>query len=207
LDSSGNLYRGKREVGLGADLSYKGEDPEAYAGRYFKRTNIGVDDWTDLIGLTRTLDEAPPETYVEQVRQVANVEEWMLYFALETLVDNQETALSNGSGGHGVGDDYFLYRGVQDTRFLLLPYDLDTILGEGTGSERIDDGLFRMATVRVLNTFMKHPEFAPIYHATLRRLADTVFSEEQFAPLIERTLSGLASETSCFNLQKQPAVS
>ncbi len=191
-DSAGNLYRGKRMSGLGADLSYEGEDPDPYRENYFKRTNTGVDDWTDLIGLTRVLDEAPPETYVEDVRQVANVEEWMLYFALETLVDNQETNLANGNQGMGAGDDYFLYRGVEDPRFLLLPYDLDSILGEGTALERIDDGLFRMTSVKVLNTFMKHPEFAPIYHATLRRLSETLFDPARFGALLERTLEGLA---------------
>jgi len=39
--------------------------------------------------------------------------------AVNTLIDNDETALANG-----VGDDYALYRGAGDTRFLALPYDL-----------------------------------------------------------------------------------
>jgi len=32
----------------------------------------------------------------------------------------------------GMGDDYFMYCGVADPRFVLIPHDLDTILDEGT---------------------------------------------------------------------------
>jgi len=32
----------------------------------------------------------------------------------------------------GIGDDYYLYRGVADPRFVLIPHDLDTILGRET---------------------------------------------------------------------------
>ena len=39
----------------------------------------------------------------------------MKYMAVNTLLDNTETCLANG-----VGDDYALYRGTNDTRFLAL---------------------------------------------------------------------------------------
>src|SRR5207302_2601443 len=58
--------------------------------------------------------------YVNDVQQRLNVEEWMKYMAINTLLDNNETCLANG-----VGDDYALYRGAIDTRFLALPYDLE----------------------------------------------------------------------------------
>lgn len=193
-DSSGNLYRGIRLTGIGADLHFEGEDPDPYRENYFKRTNTGEDDWSDLIELTRALDESPDETYVEDVLRRANIDEWMIYFAVEALVDNRETNLANGANGTGQGDDYFLYTGVTDPRSLLLPYDLDSILGEGTSSERIDDSLFRMTEVRVLDRLVKHPYFAPRYYAALQRMLDTVFREAQFVPLLEQVLGTLADE-------------
>ncbi|MCP5522620.1 MAG: lamin tail domain-containing protein [Verrucomicrobiales bacterium] len=190
-DSSGNLYRGIRLTGNGADLHYEGEDPDPYRENYFKRTNTSEDDWTDLIELTRVLDETPDDTYEQAVLSHANLEEWMLYFAVETLVDNRETNLANGNRGTGEGDDYFLYTGVLDPRALILPYDLDSILGEGTTSERIDRELFQMTAVGVLDRLMKHPHFAPLYYAALDRMLDRTFSEAQFVPLIEQVLTGM----------------
>lgn len=195
LDSSGNLYRGIRLRAPGADLHFEGEDPAPYRENYFKRTNVSADDWSDLIRLTRTLDREPDATYAAAVRSLVNVEEWMLYFALETLVDNKETNLANGNNGDGEGDDYFLYFGVEDPRAQLLPYDLDTILGQGDTAGRVDDSLWRMNANPVLRRFMTHPDFAPVYFATLQQLADSVFAPERFAALVEHTLADLAPES------------
>lgn len=190
-DSSGNLYRGIRLEGAGADLHYEGDDPSPYRANYFKRTNTSEDDWTDLIELTRVLDRTPDADYVAEVRRVADVEKWMLYFAIETLVDNRETNLANGSNGTGQGDDYFLYRGVEDPRFVLLPYDLDTILNQGGSAGRVTDGLFRMTVVPVLNRFLREPEFTRLYYRTLKQLAETVLAPATFEPLIDHALGGL----------------
>ena len=190
-DSSGNLYRGIRLAGDGADLHFEGEQPDPYRLNYFKRTNNSQDDWSDLIRLTRVLDTEPEVTYAAAVREVVNVDEWMLYFAVETLVDNRETNLANGNNGTGEGDDYFLYAGVDDPRSQLVPYDLDTILGQGDTSGRVEDGLFRMATGRVVGRFIQHPEFVPIYYATLQRLAESVLAPAEFDPLTDQVLGGL----------------
>ena len=195
LDPSGNLYRGIRLRAPGADLHFEGEDPAPYRENYFKRTNVSEDDWTDLIGLTRVLDREPEATYPAAVRARVNVEEWMLYFALETLVDNRETNLANGNNGDGEGDDYFLYFGKDDPRAQLLPYDLDTLLGQGDTAGRVNDSLWRMNANPVLRRFMTHPEFTSVYFRTLKHLADTVFAPEVFPRLVERTLDGLAPES------------
>ncbi len=191
LDSSGNIYRGIRLVGKGADLHYEGEDPTPYRLNYFKHTNTSEDDWTDLIELTRVFDKTPDADYVTEVQRVVNVEAWMLYFAVETLVDNRETNLANGANGTGEGDDYFLYRGVTDRRFRVLPYDLDTILGQGTSSARVDDSLFRMRAVTTMDRFIRQPEFVRVYYRTLKRLCDTTFSDAQLGLLLDQILTGL----------------
>ncbi len=194
LDSSGNLYRGIRLRAPGADLHYEGESPDPYRENYFKRTNVSEDDWTDLIRLTRVLDREPAATYAAAVRQWVNIEEWMLYFALETLVDNKETNLANGNNGDGEGDDYFLYFGVADPRAQLLPYDLDTLLGQGDTAGNVTDSLWRMNVNPVLRRFMTHPEFAPLYFRTLDCLVETIFAPEAFSTLVDRTLEGLAPD-------------
>jgi len=50
----------------------------------------------------------------------------MKYFAVNVLLGNQENSLGNGSG-----DDFALYRGTRDPRFVLLAYDMDAVMGRG----------------------------------------------------------------------------
>ena len=59
--------------------------------------------------------------------QTININEWLDYFAVNTLIGNQETTLATG-----FGDDYALYRGVTDARFQLAAHDMDTTSGWAT---------------------------------------------------------------------------
>ena len=68
------------------------------------------------------LNNTPDSNYTAAVSQVANVREWMTYFAVLSLMEYSETSL-----GCGEGDDYALYRGLLDPRFQILSHDFDTI--------------------------------------------------------------------------------
>ncbi|MFO1460558.1 MAG: lamin tail domain-containing protein [Verrucomicrobiota bacterium] len=192
-DPNGNLYRGIRDVFPGnpkADLAWHGPDFSSYTNAYFKRNHTTENDWRDLVRLVDVLNNAPDATYPDAVRQVADVEEWMRYFALNTLMGNQETALATG-----YGDDFALYAGVADPRVRLLAYDMDSVLGSGTRNTTYADGLFRMFgsgnhRIPTLERLLKHPEFAPIYYRELRSLADTVFAPERMNPVLDQLAGG-----------------
>jgi hypothetical protein len=187
LDSAGNLYRVD-----GGNLNYLGEDPNTYRTYmvsgyvyrlYTKKTNSSDDDWTDLIGLTRVLNTTPDNNYVQAVRSVANVEEWVRYFAVNMLVGNSETALGTGSEG-----DCALYRGVVDPRFLLLDRDFNAMVGTGGGVDRN----IRCATNQpAVYRFLKTPEFASKYYAELQHQADTTFATANVNALIEQFMGGV----------------
>ncbi len=197
LDPNGNSYRGIRNVdshttGV-ADFGWNGANPmiAAYTNAYFKQNNEVQNDWSDLISLIGVLNVIPgyssAATYVADVQRVINVDEWMRYMAANTLLDNQETCLANG-----VGDDYALYRGAIDTRFLALSYDMDTIMGQGSGGVgpfSTSDSLFRMFALPTMDRFMKTPEFAPVYFKNLKNLAETTFSPAQMNVLLDQLLN------------------
>ncbi|HYV30380.1 MAG TPA: CotH kinase family protein, partial [Candidatus Binatia bacterium] len=202
LDTAGNVYRGIRvdpNVAY-ANFNYYGPDksscivaPACYTSLYFKQNNNSEDDWSDIIGIcfalsTNTLDAQ----YSAAVHRVLDVTNWMLYFAVNTLVDNRETALSNGEG-----DDYAMYRSGVDGRFRLMGYDTDTIIGQGDSPGSVTAGLFRMTntppsgldrTNTAIIRFITWPEFTPIYYGTLKRLIETTFSADQFNPMLDRLL-------------------
>lgn len=222
-DSSGNLYRGVRlfegtttggtSIPNAADFSKivpGGTETKSlvdlYKLNYKKQTNTAENIWTDLIGLTDALAKGHSSSlatgaitydadYVSSVRAVADVEEWMRWFAVNTMVDNNETNLSNGDG-----DDFNFYFGLTDPRCKLMPYDLDTILGGGDSAGSTSASLFRMVArgsgaATPMNAFMKHPEFAPIYFGALKKLLDGPFKPANFDPLVQQTLGGLVSQS------------
>jgi hypothetical protein len=188
-DGNGNIYKAAYASGWNADLTYLGTDPAdyEYAG-YFKLTNEAENDWTDLYDLTWVLDNEPDATYVEEVNRILYVEQWLRWFALNTIVGNNENGLATG-----VGDDYRMYRPMEDPRFQLLIHDLDTILHVAHEEPPIDRSIFYVAdrgAMPLLDQFIKHPAFVSLYYNQLIDLIETVCAPENFDPLIEQVLGG-----------------
>ena len=190
-DAAGNAYRVSwTRLGDTEDMfDYRGEDPSAYARLYSKATNASEDDWTDLIDMLRivgTNDLFSAAT----VRGAIDVEQWMNYLGVMALLNNQET-----SPNRGANDDYFLYAGVNDSRFQLVPHDLDTVLGQGdtwgdpagTIFGSAGEGSHHARSFNISN-IMYAPEFEPIYYRALQRLLDTTFSEDEFSATLAQTL-------------------
>lgn len=179
-DAEGNVYLCRRP---NTDLAYLGTNWQTYAGwGYEKNTQEDENDWSDLIHLTDVLNNAPSNTYSSSVRQALDPEEWASYFALNAILGNNESSLATG-----IGDDYNLYRGVIDSRMLLIPHDWDTILGQA-GSLPVNADLFLPTTLPAINRFLKHPDFVPLYYAELQRLINTVCSPAQLHPLLDQFL-------------------
>ena len=182
-DSNGNVYRGSSGPHL-ATLSYLGTDPNSYiANGYSKTSNGAENDWADLISLTDILNNTPDSNYVAAVQQRLNVQQWMIYLAVFTLLDSKETSL-----GIGDGDDFGMYRGILDPRFQLLGHDFDTVLGQGDTAGNVNDGIFRATTVAAINRFLKRPEFAPIYYRTLTNLLATAFAPGPLGAALDQHL-------------------
>jgi spore coat protein CotH len=137
-DGGGNIYKASIYPQV-ADMTYLGTTPADYVERgYTKGTNESENDWSDLFGLTNVLDNEPDATYLEKLEQVIDTEQWIRWYAVQTLIGNNETNL-----GNGYGDDYQMYCGVLDPRFTLVTYDMDTILGGGDSPASFSDSIWR----------------------------------------------------------------
>ena len=149
-DSQANVYSGVSR-GRYCELEYRGEDPDSYSQpeHYAKATNAAVNDWSDLIELTYALDKSSDDVYVQSVEAIVDVDRWCRWFALEALLVNRETNLSSG-----YADDYFMYCGIEDRRFVLLPHDLDTILSAPQTSIWLAGRLDALPAVK---RFLTHP--------------------------------------------------
>ena len=208
-DSAGNLYRGRRDNesppgGQSAGLRYFGsisvpapDPPDNPYVSYQKLTNSPEADWSDIAELTYQLnncaDDGPfvqcedgqyPINYISNVEQVANIDQWLRSLALSALLDNNEGGLLIGDPR---GDDYMMYRGVDDTRFELVMHDLDTLYGNPTR------GFFRFNRVPALRQMVNHPEILPRYYAQLEDLAELLVSD-QANTTIDESLRGVTSQ-------------
>src|SRR5665213_3910228 len=120
----------------------------------------------------------------------------MQYMAVNTLLDNDETCLANGAG-----DDYALYRGTKDTRFLALPYDNDTLMGRGLTAIPPFHSLFRMTALPAMNRFMKAPEFAPVYYRWLLTYATNTFASGNMNPLLDQLFQTSLPQATIANMK------
>ncbi len=181
LDPNGNVYRGNRASnsppgGLGAGLYYRGPDPEPYVS-YGKLTNASQADWSDVIHLTDVLNNAPDETYLEQVAEVIDIDQWLRFFGLNALLSNTEGGLVNGDRQ---GDDYAMYRGIEDPRFVMIPHDLDSLFSSVTR------GLLAATNVPALGRLILHPEIRPRYYQHLHDLIDNLLVGQRYRGPVAR---------------------
>jgi len=163
-DASGNLYRGQRT----ADLSYLGESQALYANRYEKHTNALEHDWTDVVALTRAFALSSDAEFPAAVAEHIDVEEWIRWFAVSTVLGNQEGGLHRDTG-----DDYYMYRPAGG-KFVLLPWDMDSTFQEP------EEPIFR-PSLPAVRRFLTHPAFAPLYFRALEDLLERAFTPEAIA--------------------------
>jgi VCBS repeat-containing protein len=205
-DSEGNFYSpiggfGQQNT---SDLAYFGENPTAYQNLYDKQTNTASADRSDLIAMLRALDPSATsnDVFVETVKQVIDVDQWMRFFAMNTLLVNEENGLINGEG-----DDYNLYAGVVDPRFKLVVHDMDSVFPANIREPNNDPALgdtIGSVTRDVLNELrnnpriarlLDQPEFLNLYYHHLIDLADKVFNPNVFNALVDNALGSWVQPT------------
>ncbi|MHC4745444.1 MAG: CotH kinase family protein, partial [Planctomycetota bacterium] len=133
----------------------------------------------------------PDANFIEEANRVADVEQWLRFLAVNTMLNNSETTLANGNG-----DDYYMYNGVEDPRFVLIQHDLDSILGlgDGLGTGYPTDGIFRFIIdprnpgIPALERLVWHPDIIHRYYWNLKNLIETTFSLEQLGPVLDELL-------------------
>jgi len=197
-DGAGNVYS-KRRGGCPVDsagFEYWGAFPQDYINcGYDKESNASENDWMDLISLLSAVDPdtTPGEQYAAAMRHNANIELWMRYFAVLFLMNSTETALNAGAD-----DDYNMYRGILDPRFIILPHDLDQTFGsQGT----LPNDIFVPARIPNLSRFLHHPQFEPLYYEEYRRQLSGLFRTNQLFPLFDQILEGWVPPATIANMK------
>ncbi len=180
-EEDGNMYR---LVG-NANLNRRGSDLSNYRTAYNKRNHASEDDYSDVLRLIDTLAEAEPaETYFERVDEVADLEQWARYLALDALLGNTEGGLPTGRG-----DDVAIFR-RQNGRFQLIPYDLDSILGMGERGRQLDNDVFQYGNMQGFRYLFQNERFLKLFAGKFIELTETVYRPEIIHRLIDEQWKG-----------------
>ncbi len=200
-DSNGNLYRkisanpsrDRKRWGVHFEDQIRYTEPNWYiTDRWTKETNRSANDWTVFQEFIVAINEAEAETYLDQISSHVHLDQWLRWFALLNFINNRETNLSNG-----IDDDYSMYHGVNDSRMVLLPHDLDTIFGLGDSRTTPTATIFQAIDTRFgsgasimpqLVPFFNHPEIRPLYFQQLEEFAQTLLHPDRFGSTIDQLL-------------------
>ncbi len=188
-NDGGNIYAVVRDIAP-KEFGYRGENPVSYQNTYFKGSNLSENDWRDLIGMLEVMGENQTATWTSaRARSVIDVEQWLRHLAVMSLFGNSESGINTGNN-----DDYEMYRGQNDPRFILVYHDLDSVLG--LGSKGATGGIFDATTCcasgdviginNAMNFFMHHPEIEPLYYRTLQDIIDGPYSATEFNPVVDQ---------------------
>ncbi len=168
----GNLYRGQD----GADLHYRGADPDDYRPYYIKKNNEDSDDYADVIALTDALDNSSGANFRAEAEALADMRQWVRWFAVQAVLDNHEGALWIGQG-----DDYFLYHRPSDDRFILISWDHDCTFMYADHSIWEPNWIASDVVERILN----HADFTRWYYQDIVSIAANEFSVAEMYPRID----------------------
>ncbi len=189
-DPDGNLYRIDDHARLGTgQFTYEGDENDPYNITYLKRTNEDLDDFSDIIALTDALDRAPMESFREEVEKVVNVRQWLRYLAVNTLIANMEGGLATGRA-----DDFGIYRGVNDPRFVLLPHDFDTVMTIGERNFAQED-IFIYRQIDGLERLLgQDRQTIREYYQTYLEMLEGWFRPEIIDPVIDQVIGSWTPE-------------
>ena len=135
-NGNGNLYAVVRDIPP-PNFDYRGEDPLPYQHTYYKQSNVGENDWQDLIGMLFVMGENQTTVFdIDAAREVVDIGQWLLHLAVMNLYGNNESGINTGNN-----DDYYLYRGDRDTRFILVYHDLDSAKASDRQTTGVPSGL------------------------------------------------------------------
>ncbi len=221
--TGGNLYKKGRPDQFWRTGAAVPGNPDGLLDGWSKQNNSSANDWTDMTSFFAvvqtvcaphftgapagnvsqgTWDGTPlSAAEIAQLETVADLDQWARWFAAMTVLQDNETNISNGQD-----DDYTIYfapNALGQRRLNLVPHDLDTIFGLGDGplagnarglyDMTAEGSVFSPLLPLIGNSITTgNAVFRQKYLDALRELLGTVFDAGTFGPMTDRHLGGWA---------------
>ncbi len=118
-NDGGNLYKADD---IGTSFEYLGTDPASYKTTWEKQSNEDADDWTDLVQLCKTLNEATADDIEAKLDPLIDIDSVLTALALDNLTVNLDSYVS-------MGQNFYIYRRTTDSKFVWIPWDPSLAFG------------------------------------------------------------------------------
>ncbi len=168
-------------------LSYLGEDLARYKSAYQIKGKDEPKSWTDLINLTRVLNQTPPDKLEEALAPILDVDGALRFLAVDK-------ALINNDGYWTRASDYGIYEGA-DGKFHIIPWDSNETWQEeergrgGAGGSGVAVPPLAGATdsgKALLYRLMAVPALRTRYLGYVRDIAENWLTWEKIGPLVAK---------------------
>lgn len=145
-----------------------------YRWNYQRRPNDGTaNNYTNIFDLVNAANDTSTN-YVSKVLNLADIEEWMRVFAYHRVLGNWD------SWSFSVGQNMYLYK-EPGLRWVIMPWDIDFVLGIGNGS---NDGLWG-GQDPVINRMYDTPAFRRMLWRAFLDAANGPMIPDNYRPQID----------------------
>lgn len=230
--TGGNVYKKGRPDEFWRTGGAVPTTPDGLLDGWSKQNNSAANDWTDLTSFFAVVQAAAAPHFtgatagdvnsgtwsgsaftagqIAQLETVADLDQWARWFAAMTILQDNETNISNGQD-----DDYSIYfapNALGQRRVFLIPHDLDTIFGLGDQPlAPTARGIYDMtAEASIFKTLLPlignsvttgNADFRLKYHTALRELLGTVFEPTTFDAMVDQHLGNWIPAQTAANMK------
>jgi len=161
-----------------------------------RRTPVSENDFTNVFSLVDAVSNPGSPSFVANVEDIADMENWMRVFAANHAAGNWD------SFGAQNAQNLFGYIGAQGTKYTLLMFDLNIVLGNSSWGP--GQNLFNVNSAdQGLANIYNNPTFRRMYWRALRELINGPLNVSNSAPLMEAKYNALTANG--FNVENPMA--
>ncbi len=179
-NSDGYLFKGE---GMADILRYRGDNQREYTRGYEFKLGKNESDYSELIRFIKIVNETPEEKFPEVMKRVFNVENFLSYLAVNTLLANLDSYA-------GTGHNFYLYLNTDTSKFEFIPWDVNEAFGNfkmGSAEDMVNLDIYEpYAKPKIfLERILAVPEFKESYIEEIKTLINGTFSEGEMCSKID----------------------
>ncbi len=187
-DTGGSLFKGE---GM-ADFIYRGDEPERYEKEYEAKLSEEQQDYSVLIRFTKMLNETSDEEFPSEIRRVFNVETFLSWLAVNTLLSNLDSYA-------GSGHNFYVYFRKDTAKCEFVPWDLNEAFGNfrmGRAEDMTDLRVYKpYAEPKILiQRIINIPEFRERYIRKIKDLMDGPFQQSMMYDKIDALFNRIEAD-------------
>lgn len=169
-NASGNLYK----CSWGSDLTYLGNNPQAYQATYDLKTNQTFNDYSGLIHFIDVLNNTNSSEFPCAIQEVFDVDRYLKTLVYEILNGHWDGYAANKN-------NYYLYQRPSDGKFIFIEYDMDNTFGidwfnENWSVRNINN--WQMGNRPLIQRLFAVPYFKDQFNFYMNQALNAVFNQD-----------------------------